>query len=774
MIKRIKTQILLALALIPVLSFGSYQADCQVVKETGENELQLLLEKTNSDTLVIEGGYYYGPISINKPIVLIGKDEPVIDGRNNGTVIEINSPGVEVSGFNIINSGKSLSNEDAGITITAADAKVTGNRIEEVLFGVYIKRGSNSLVKDNVISGKKELLVPRRGDLIRVWYSDSVQVDNNILTFGRDMIIWFSKNTIVKNNRVSNARYGIHFMYSDDCLIQNNIFINNSVGAYLMYSRRLVIRKNTFAYNRSASGFGIGLKDFDDGVLEDNLIIDNRVGIYVDNSPRSIDSRMDYKGNVIAYNDVGFSLLSFIKRSYITNNSFIENYEQVGISGSGFLTGNYWNNNYWSDYFGFDKDGNGIGDIPYKSEKLFEDMISRYPALRLFIYSPAIQAINFAAQAFPIVKPQPKLEDPTPLMQPYFPKGLATVEQPAQKALSIFSIGMFFLGIVLMSRIPPRLKNMFRQSVSDRRCRMIKNNSATAIQSNRNNTMIKIENLTKKFGKTTAVNDVSFSVTTGEAVALWGPNGAGKTTVLRCILGVFPFDGNAKVNGYDIKTESKKAKYHIGFVPQEIMFHDNMTVKETLKFYEKLKKTEINSSGKWLDLVGLENHSAKTVKELSGGMKQRLALAIALLADPPLLLLDEPTANLDMKSREDFLSLLKELKADGKTIVFSSHRLDEVIPFADRIIIMDQGKIIAESTPENIYKHIGKSSQLRIFLSNDLIDPAIGILQKDGFNVSRNGAGIKIKIETDQKILPINALLKSGIEIVDFEYIIEN
>ena len=204
------------------------------------------------------------------------------------------------------------------------------------------------------------------------------------------------------------------------------------------------------------------------------------------------------------------------------------------------------------------------------------------------------------------------------------------------------------------------------------------------------------------------------------------------------------------------------------------MFHDNMTVKETLKFYEKLKKTEINSSGKWLDLVGLENHSAKTVKELSGGMKQRLALAIALLADPPLLLLDEPTANLDMKSREDFLSLLKELKADGKTIVFSSHRLDEVIPFADRIIIMDQGKIIAESTPENIYKHIGKSSQLRIFLSNDLIDTAIGILQKNGFNVSRNGAGIKIKIETDQKILPINALLKSGIEIVDFEYIIEN
>ena len=313
--------------------------------------------------------------------------------------------------------------------------------------------------------------------------------------------------------------------------------------------------------------------------------------------------------------------------------------------------------------------------------------------------------------------------------------------------------------------------------------------------------LISLQEITLAFGGPLIFDKLNLQVEPGERIALLGRNGAGKTTLMKVLAGRIKIHNGLVVVQKGI---------HVAHLPQEVpsglkgnvfdivlsglgrsgsllIDYHHLAVRLQTEHTPELMKqlgilqSELDRTDSW-DVNNQIENIIKHVKldpesdfeKLSGGQKRRVLLARALALKPEVLLLDEPTANLDMKSREDFLSLLKELKADGKTIVFSSHRLDEVIPFADRIIIMDQGKIIAESTPENIYKHIGKSSQLRIFLSNDLIDTAIGILQKNGFNVSRNGAGIKIKIETDQKILPINALLKSGIEIVDFEYIIEN
>ncbi len=166
--------------------------------------------------------------------------------------------------------------------------------------------------------------------------------------------------------------------------------------------------------------------------------------------------------------------------------------------------------------------------------------------------------------------------------------------------------------------------------------------------------MIIAKNLTKRYGKIAALNNISFTIEAGEAVALWGANGAGKTTTLRCLLGVQGFEGELMVNGINVSRDGKAARAAIGYVPQEATFYD-MTVLETLQFYARLKKTDSQRVNEVLEQVQLITHHKKRVNMLSGGMKQRLALAVALLADPPVLVLDEPTANLDVKAQRDFI-----------------------------------------------------------------------------------------------------------------------
>ena len=746
----------------------------QVSSDGPFKHLNLAIEKANAgDTIEVHSGLYYGPLKISKQLTLIGYDWPVIDGRNQGIVVELSAPNIRLKGFIIKNSGISLSREDAGISINAPGAVIENNRIQHVLFGVYLRQAHHSIIRNNVIAGKEELAIPRRGDLVRVWYSDSVLIENNKIQHGRDVIIWFSKGSILRKNRMTNARYGLHFMYSDDCKIEDNISMGNSVGAYLMYSRRLILRHNTIAYNRGATGFGIGLKDFDDGILQENLIVDNRVGIFVDNSPREVESSMDYRGNVVAYNDVGISLLSFIERSHLIKNSFIENNEQVAINSSGNREegeksdGNQWVNNYWSDYAGYDQNSDGDGDIPYKSEKLFENLMAQHPNLRLFIYSPVIQAMDFAAKTFPIVKPSPKLTDPRPRMEPYIPVGFASVNLPTQWGLLIAALGLFILGGFITLRASKN--SMGRQPENDHELQIgeqLENNNIA-------DSPIWVDSLTKKFGKLSAVDNISFSVKKGEAVAFWGSNGAGKTTVLRCLLGIIPCEGGIRIHGFDVESESKKARKLIGFVPQEITFHDNLSVKETVEFYAQLKKTTLESIESWIEKLGLKPHLSKTIKELSGGMKQKLALAIALLSNPPILFLDEPTANLDMRSRDDFLELLSLLKKEGKTIVFSSHRLEEVFSFADRVLILDQGNLIADCPPTEVYERLGKQSFLFLYVPEEQKGSALKILGEKGFSVSQNGIGIKVKVDSHRKGQPISVLASEGILVSNFEYEVE-
>ena len=184
------------------------------------------------------------------------------------------------------------------------------------------------------------------------------------------------------------------------------------------------------------------------------------------------------------------------------------------------------------------------------------------------------------------------------------------------------------------------------------------------------------------------------------------------------------------------------------------------SVNETIKFYAKLNNISLSETQKCLIEMNLLDHSTKLIRQLSGGMKQRLALAIALLPDPPIVILDEPTANLDARSRSNFLSLVLNLKQRGKTLFFSSHRVEEIKTLSDKVLIYNSN---------NLEKIISLEEKIRIFIDEEDILPAYKILSKKGYVVEKFHSSIVINIKKAEKITPIKEILDKKIKIHNFE-----
>jgi nitrous oxidase accessory protein len=729
-----------------------------------------LAQAHDGDSIAVHGGTYIGPVIVSKRLRLEGHDWPVLDGEGHGTVVKIIAPDVVLSGFVIRRSGSSLDAENSGVAVEAPRAVIVGNQLHDTLFGIYLRKASDSVIRGNRIHGK-DLLIPRRGDAIRVWYSNGVHLEDNRVTRSRDVVLWYSAGLSIRGNTVREGRYGLHFMYCDDTHIEANRLEHNSVGAFLMYSRRLRLHHNIIAHNRGPSGYGVGLKDLDDAVIEANVFLDNRVGAFVDNSPREIDSTGQFRDNVFAYNSMGLSLMPAVRRNWFSQNSFIDNQEQVNVAGGGTLYDNLWTvqeqGNYWSDYVGYDGDGDGRGDLPYRAERLFGDLLDRYPVLQVFVHSPVVQAIDFAARAFPLVQPQAKLTDTHPLMAPRLPPGLPSTPLPSCTPLAGASLGL--LGLVAILLRVPRLAANRRSAWALLRGRRESSTFPAEPVESQTMPLIAVCHLSKRFKAALAINDVSFDIRAGEAVALWGPNGAGKTTILRCLLGLIPYSGTVHVAEHDVQRLGKVVRRLIGFVPQELHFHDDMSVYETMQFYRTLKHAQASCITPLLTRLELQTHAQKPVRSLSGGMKQRLALAVALLADPPLLLLDEPTANLDAQARNTLLHLLGELKAAGKTLVFSSHRVEEVLALADRVLMLEQGRLVHDASPRTLSQQAVWHTTLRLRVPGEQIEIALAALQASGFTASRNGTSVCVRVKPGEKGAPLQALTQARIAIHDFD-----
>lgn len=281
--------------------------------------------------------------------------------------------------------------------------------------------------------------------------------------------------------------------------------------------------------------------------------------------------------------------------------------------------------------------------------------------------------------------------------------------------------------------------------------------------------MIRVEHLTKTFGRFRAVNDVSFAAEAGESVALWGGNGAGKTTIIRCVLGLLRFRGRIGVCGLDAWGQGKRARSLIGYVPQELGFYDDLRVADAVRFFARLKGVGRVSPESVLDQVGIGGHAGKRVRELSGGMKQRLALGIALLGDPPVLVLDEVTASLDACGREEFVGLLSRLSRGGRAMLFASHRTEEVRALATRVVTLDRGRLVSDAPVDRFGPETAPSATLHIHVDAPSREPAMRLLRGHGFEPRLNGVGLLVPVAAPRRAEPFRILERASIAVSDFE-----
>lgn len=277
--------------------------------------------------------------------------------------------------------------------------------------------------------------------------------------------------------------------------------------------------------------------------------------------------------------------------------------------------------------------------------------------------------------------------------------------------------------------------------------------------------VIEVSNLKKIYGDLVAVNDISFSVKKGEIFAFLGPNGAGKTTTVEIIESIRkPTEGKVKIFGEDINVAFHKVKEKIGVLPQEFSSFENLTVRETLVYFSKLyqKRADLDSIIKSMDLKASEN---MLYKNLSGGLKQRVGVAIALVNDPDIVFLDEPTTGLDPKARREVWKVIARLRYRGKTVFLTTHYMEEAEYLANHIAIIHEGKIIAEGRLDELIDRYGQGSVLRI--KKCATTNAVEKIRERGFDVAREGNGdIAVKIDYKDQMLEVLSLLRY--ECIDY------
>jgi Cu-processing system ATP-binding protein len=286
--------------------------------------------------------------------------------------------------------------------------------------------------------------------------------------------------------------------------------------------------------------------------------------------------------------------------------------------------------------------------------------------------------------------------------------------------------------------------------------------------------MIRVEHLTRTFGGHTAVDNLSFEVNKGKTFALLGPNGSGKTTTLKCFAGLIkPSSGKILINGFDVWKNPQQARSYMSYLPQRVTFPDNLTAREVLEFYRRLRKLPPGRVDETLrgTQFNFNGSADKAVGKFSGGMVQRLGLAVACLPDAPILLLDEPTVSLDPEGAIRFREFLLSLKREGKTIVFTSHALADVEQLADRVAILVGGRLVALESIEALREGLMRGSRMRI-VSPDCVDAGerwIETAMRAGATgATLSNGSLVITSRAEDRLAILESLKRAGAEISSF------
>lgn len=293
---------------------------------------------------------------------------------------------------------------------------------------------------------------------------------------------------------------------------------------------------------------------------------------------------------------------------------------------------------------------------------------------------------------------------------------------------------------------------------------------------NQNDIAVKVENLTRTFNDFVAVDNISLSVKKGEVFGFLGPNGAGKSTTIKMLCGLLlPSSGSGTVGGYDIITQSEEIKKTIGYMSQKFSLYDDLTVEENINFFSGIYTVPENKKEarkKWaLEMAGLKDKKGAVTKTLPGGFKQRLALGCAILHEPPILFLDEPTSGVDPISRRNFWKLIYEMSKAGTTVFVTTHYMDEA-DYCDRLALIYRGKIIAEGTPNELkLEHMTKDV---LEIEADRVVEAMTILNRNQIETAVFGSLLHATVDNAEAgILRIRKLLaESNIAVRKIEKIV--
>ena len=293
-----------------------------------------------------------------------------------------------------------------------------------------------------------------------------------------------------------------------------------------------------------------------------------------------------------------------------------------------------------------------------------------------------------------------------------------------------------------------------------------------------NNKAVIVKDLEKRFGNFVAVNRVSFEVSKGEIFGFLGPNGAGKSTTIRMLTGILaPTGGTGMVAGFDVRTEPEKIKAHIGYMSQKFSLYEDLTVEENIDFYSgiySIPREKKEERKEWvIRMAGLKEHRRSRTAILSGGWKQRLALGCAILHEPPIIFLDEPTSGVDPISRRRFWDLIYELAGKGVTVFVTTHYMDEA-EYCDRVALIYRGELAAIGTPGELKTQIMQEDVLEVL--SDRPQDAMGEIEKlDGIKeVALFGKGLHVVTE-DAKTTAgriRNHLVAQGYRVVRIEKIV--
>jgi len=434
---------LLARAALAGLAWLAVPLPLEALDPAKEQSLQARLDAAEEGSVIrVEAGVYEGPLRIDKAVSLIGVGQPVIDGGHLGHVVRIVAPDVRLEGFVIRNSGDDLSKDHAGVMIQGDRARIEGNRIENALHGIYLKKAGDCLVAGNRILGKETKLVPvedvlteglrltpdgemcivdldvnQRGNGIHLWNSSGNQLEGNVIRGTRDGIYFsFSDRTSVRDNHVSRTRYGLHYMYSDENVFEGNRFEMNAAGAAIMYSNGLFVRGNRFQNNQGRRAYGLLLQSLEDTTIIGNAVERNTVGIYLENSNRNV-----FRGNAVSSNYIGVRFTASSQDNAFTRNDFSANLHSVELDGKS--DANDWSpggeGNFWSGSRPVDLDGDGFGEFGHREADLLGRHRREFPLVGLLSNTPALQLLQLAQSKVPLPGVS-AIEDAAPLTRAAF------------------------------------------------------------------------------------------------------------------------------------------------------------------------------------------------------------------------------------------------------------------------------------------------------------------------------------------------------------------